>query len=87
MKIFNKTMIEEMKKEPDGIEYIYEYVDGGRCYQDIAVNYDGEQYFKNNKTEYEDAKTGAPLVSYYRYDEQNNLVTVVRNIDGTIERA
>lgn len=87
MKIFDKDMIEEMKNEPDGVEYIFEYVDSGRVYQDVAINYDGAQYFKSSKTEYEDAKTGAPLASYNRYDKDNNLVTVVRNSDGTVEIA
>lgn len=86
MKIFDKTMREEMAKVEDGTEYIFEFVDCGRVFQDVCINVDGELYIKT-KSCYNDITTGKALDCYFRFDDDNNYVLAVRNLDGTIELA
>lgn len=84
MKIFDKSMKDEMLKVADGEKYIFEYVDCGHVYQDVCINVGGSQFFETDSC-YHDAKTGAPLECFYRYDEENDYLVAVVNLDGTIE--
>ena len=86
MKIFNKTAREEMLKVTEGQEYIFEYVDCGHVFQDVCINVNGEMFVKTESC-YNDVKTGTALDCYYRYDDENNYVLAIRNLDGTIELA
>lgn len=83
--IFDKDMKKEMMEVKDGIEYIYEYVVHGNCYQDIMINYKGDQYEKMTRQHYMDVKTGDMLDSYFRFDENENYTVIVKNIDGSLE--
>ena len=84
MMIFDKDSKKEMMEVKDGVEYIYEYVVRGTCFQDIMINFYGDQFEKSSRQEYMDPKTGTLLDSYFRFDENNNYIVVVRNLDGTV---
>lgn len=85
MKIFDKSCLEEMAKVEDGVEYIFEYIDCGRVFQDVCINYQGTSYTKTESC-FNDIETGKELDTY-RYYENNNLRYVVRNLDNTLELA
>lgn len=85
MMIFDKDMKKEMTEVKDGIEYVYEYVVRGTCFQDIMINYKGDQYEKMSGQHYMDGKTGTMLDSYFRWDENENYTVIVKNLDGSLE--
>lgn len=86
MKIFNlsKKAMTEAAKVPDGVEYMVEYTRVGTRFQDIAINYAGEVYYKTRSV-YEDAKTGQELDCYCRFDETGDYIIAVKCLDGSIE--
>lgn len=84
MLIFDKSCKQEMLSVKQGQQYIYEYVDCGHVYQELCINVEGHQFFKTDSC-YNDIKTGKPLDCYYRYDEDDEYVLAVVNLDGSIE--
>jgi hypothetical protein len=84
MRIFDKSDLNEARKMNDGTVGIFEYVDGGHCHQDRFMVYEGELFFEMDSC-YHDAKTGAPLDCFYRYDEDDNMVIAIRSLDGSID--
>ena len=81
MKIFDKSMKDEMLKVADGEKYIFEFVDCGHVYQDVCINVGGFQFFETNSC-YHDTKSGAALECFCCYDENNDYLVAVVNLDG-----
>lgn len=87
MKVFKYDNAKEMKKAAkiaDGVEYAVEYTRVGTRFQDIAINYRGQVYYKTNSA-YLDAKTGQELDCYCRFDETGDYIMAVKCLDGSIE--
>ena len=84
MKIIDKSLLSEVKKMKDGEIGLFEYVDCGQCHQDKFMAVGGEMFFETDFYYY-DAKTGKALDCFCRYDENNNYLVAVVNLDGSIE--
>lgn len=88
MKVFKYDNAKEMKKAAkvaDGEEYAVEYTRVGTRFQDIAINYGGQVYYKTNSA-YLDAKTGQELDCYCRFDDETgDYIMAVKCLDGSIE--
>lgn len=83
MEIFDKSTINEALKLEDGEEFIFEYVDSGKVYQDKAIKVGGEIYYKTESV-YTDCKTGKALDCYCHFVGDNMLVAV-KCLDGSVE--
>lgn len=83
MKIISRESLNEVKDMKNGEKGLFEYVDCGRVFQDVFMAYDGEMYFKMDSC-IQDV-TGAELECFGRYDENNNHIIAVVNLDGSIE--
>lgn len=74
----------EIKKVQDGLFYICEWSDSGKTFQDLCINVNGRQFYKTDSC-YNDIKTGAALDCFSAYDEDENYLIAVINLDGSIE--
>ena len=84
MKIIDKSLLGEVKNMKDGEFGLFEYVDCGRCFQDKFIAVGGEMFFGTESC-YQDVKTGKALDCFYRYDENNECLIAVVNLDGSGE--
>ncbi|HCW22838.1 MAG TPA: hypothetical protein DGX96_03980 [Lachnospiraceae bacterium] len=84
MRTFHTKDLSEVKKMKDGEIGIYEYTDCGIRNRERFMVVDGEMYFETTSC-YNDRKTGKPLECFCRFDEDEDMWTAVKNLDGTIE--
>ena len=84
MKIIDKSLLGEVKNMKDGEFGLFEYIDGGRCFQDKFVVVGGEMFFETD-INYYDAKTGKALDCFCRFDKNNECLVAVVNLDGSVE--
>ena len=85
MKIFDKETIKEAAKLQDGEVFLFEYVAAGVGYQEEAVKFGDDIYYKMDSSVRNDAETGQALECYCHFDKNNEMRVAARKLDGTFE--
>ena len=85
MKIFDRETIKEAAKLPNGEIFLFEYVAAGVGYQEEAVKFDDNIFYKMDSSTRNDAKTGQALDCYCHFDKNDEMRIAVHKLDGTFE--
>lgn len=85
MKIFDRETIKEAAKLNDGEIFIFEYVAAGVGYQEKAVKFGDDIYYKMDSSTRNDAATGQALECYCHFDKNNEMRVAAQKLDGTFE--
>lgn len=84
MKIFDRETIKEAAKLQDGEIFIFEYVAAGVGYQEKAVKFGDDIYYKMDSVR-NDAKTGQALECFCHFDKNDEMRVAAKKLDGTFE--
>lgn len=85
MKIFDRDTIKDALKLQDGEKFIFEYVAAYVCYQEEAVKFGDNIFYKMDSSVRNDAETGQALECYCHFDKNNEMWVAVQKLDGTFE--
>lgn len=85
MKIFDRETIKEAAKLQDGELFLFEYVAAGVGYQEEAVKFGDNIFYKMDSSVRNDAKTGQALACYCNFDKNDEMRVAARKLDGTFE--